>query len=75
MKSLFAIALIALSALSTGCSTWSVPEGQNAHGTTAMTRWLHPEKYQALVDANDPATRDAFAKRYQSGTSNNTIQK
>jgi len=51
-----------LSALVSGCQ--SLPEGQSAYGTTAVTRWLHPESYQAMVDEGDVSKQDALANRF-----------
>jgi hypothetical protein len=68
MRIILAISLLLL----TGCQ--SLPEGQSAYGTTAFTRWNHPEAYAAMVAENDESKKNAFASRYVEGTTGQTMQ-
>lgn len=56
--------LIATLLTITACGT-TVPEGQSAYGTTAMTRWTCPECYEALVAENDQSKKEGFGALYQ----------
>ena len=66
------IALASLSCL--GCSTLQPPEGQSAYGTTALTRFMWPEEYVALVKEDDPIKKLGFAGRYLSDDEEDSIR-